>query len=610
LCVAGFCDPYGKKDVTEEDAEIWEASAENAPDGLSEEQAKYCLELLKTDFDLIVSQERRAVKENIGEDNVVSWKRVVQGVSESCDVCEATLFNLHWACPRCGFVVCLECYVSRKAKKNLLNGTESKSKDSDSSSSSVTKDDKDKHLWLLCTNKSQHDLDKLMLTQIVTGDALEELNKKLNNSGVKFKLANQKKNHRKVNGNHSSSEESGSSKGASLRDLIGSGEQRVKMSDIIDACVEDSMGMDEADQPPLKHFVRKTDLDEDKTYRWRHGFAPKRRSYSLVETKSQYSAVPHSWLANGHVLRLEGNTESPSAVDLFQEIWARGQPIVIANAAKALNISKWYPNGLNEEFGDDKVELIDIKTNQSLGEHSMKKFWDGYSSVLKRVKNRQGQPAVARLQAWPSSFGDEFKEMLPHRSSEFLRMLPMSCYTGRASPLNLAASLPDTFARAEVGPRSFITYGDISDGKSSTPVMVERADSVIVCVHAQVPKNEEMDHDGFRSQAVKVMEELGCDNASVTKAREERLPAAVWTVFHPSDADKIRDLLNRENKESRALNFDPLLEDVSVSLDQDLIKTLKDDYGVKPYVIAQFQGEALFVPAGSPRQVISIVSVI
>ena len=59
------------------------------------EYFRYCLELLKTDFDLIVSEERRAIDANLGEYNKVSSKRVVQGVSESCDVCDATLFNLH-----------------------------------------------------------------------------------------------------------------------------------------------------------------------------------------------------------------------------------------------------------------------------------------------------------------------------------------------------------------------------------------------------------------------------------------------------------------------------------------------------------------------------------
>ena len=364
LAVSGFCDPRNKKkDVTSDDAEMWEASADNAPEGLTVHQAKYCLELLKTDFDLIVKEERQAVQEHVGDDKV-SWKRVVQGVSESCDVCDATLFNLHWACPRCGFVVCLHCYTGRKndnkksrENDNLVNGEKTRENSDQSSNSnsgngsnSITKDDKDKFDWLLCTNRSQHDLDKLMLTQIVTGEALEDLTEKLNACGVKFKIANSlKAGNSKVNGvagdKTTTNGNKDVNKGASLRDLIGS-EQKVKMSDIIDACVEDSM--EEHPFPELKYFVRETDLEEDKTYKWRHGFAPKRRSYSLVETKNQYHNVPHSWLANGHVLKIEenisssGSSESSSlAVDLFQEIWSRGQPVVVANTTKAL-ISKWY----------------------------------------------------------------------------------------------------------------------------------------------------------------------------------------------------------------------------------------------------------------------------
>lgn len=43
-------------------------------------------------------------------DKTIAWKRVVQGVREMCDVCETTLFNFHWACGKCGFVVCIDCY--------------------------------------------------------------------------------------------------------------------------------------------------------------------------------------------------------------------------------------------------------------------------------------------------------------------------------------------------------------------------------------------------------------------------------------------------------------------------------------------------------------------
>lgn len=44
----------------------------------------------------------------------VAWKRAVRGVREMCDVCETTLFNIHWVCRKCGFGVCLDCYRLRK----------------------------------------------------------------------------------------------------------------------------------------------------------------------------------------------------------------------------------------------------------------------------------------------------------------------------------------------------------------------------------------------------------------------------------------------------------------------------------------------------------------
>lgn len=50
----------------------------------------------------------------------VAWKRAVRGVREMCDVCDTTIFNLHWVCSKCGFGVCVDCY--RMKKKSLNEG--------------------------------------------------------------------------------------------------------------------------------------------------------------------------------------------------------------------------------------------------------------------------------------------------------------------------------------------------------------------------------------------------------------------------------------------------------------------------------------------------------
>ena len=41
----------------------------------------------------------------------------------------------------------------------------------------------------------------------------------------------------------------------------------------------------------------------------------------------------------------------------------------------------------------------------------------------------------------------------------------------------------------------------------------------------------------------------------------------------------------------------------AVYLDAERRRALKEDYGVEPFTVHQFMGEALFIPAGSPRQV-------
>ena len=89
----------------------------------------------------------------------VAWKRAVQGVREMCDVCETTLFNMHWVCHKCGFVVCIDCYRQRTKKSTPC------------SDARCTDCECEEVKWLTCSvNRQGHEPEKLMLTQIIPSD--------------------------------------------------------------------------------------------------------------------------------------------------------------------------------------------------------------------------------------------------------------------------------------------------------------------------------------------------------------------------------------------------------------------------------------------------------
>ncbi|XP_032736518.1 lysine-specific demethylase 3A isoform X3 [Lontra canadensis] len=95
---------------------------------------------------------------NIGDHfcQMVAWKRAVKGVREMCDVCDTTIFNLHWVCPRCGFGVCVDCY--RMKRKNCQQGVAYKT-----------------FSWLRCVKSQIHEPENLMPTQIIPGKALYDV---------------------------------------------------------------------------------------------------------------------------------------------------------------------------------------------------------------------------------------------------------------------------------------------------------------------------------------------------------------------------------------------------------------------------------------------------
>ncbi|XP_018082816.1 probable JmjC domain-containing histone demethylation protein 2C isoform X2 [Xenopus laevis] len=117
------------------------------------ETIKYILAYIGDKFCQLVTSEKAAMSW-VKKDAKIAWKRAVRGVREMCDACEATLFNIHWVCQKCGFVVCLDCY---KAKERKISR------------------DKELYTWMKCVKGQPHDYKHLMPTQIIPSSVLTDL---------------------------------------------------------------------------------------------------------------------------------------------------------------------------------------------------------------------------------------------------------------------------------------------------------------------------------------------------------------------------------------------------------------------------------------------------
>ncbi|KAM6183261.1 putative JmjC domain-containing histone demethylation protein 2C isoform 2-T2 [Erethizon dorsatum] len=122
-------------------------------DELDIETSKYILEIIGDKFCQLVTSEKTALSW-VKKDAKIAWKRAVRGVREMCDACEATLFNIHWVCQKCGFVVCLDCYKAKERKSSR---------------------DKELYAWMKCVKGQPHDHKHLMPTQIIPGSVLTDL---------------------------------------------------------------------------------------------------------------------------------------------------------------------------------------------------------------------------------------------------------------------------------------------------------------------------------------------------------------------------------------------------------------------------------------------------
>jgi len=75
---------------------------------------------------------------------------------------------------------------------------------------------------------------------------------------------------------------------------------------------------------------------------------------------------------------------------------------------------------------------------------------------------------------------------------------------------------------------------------------------------------------------------------------------AIWHIFLAEDSSKIRTFLNKGEKKD---NDDDPIHDQTNYINIEMLEILKKEFNVEPFVIIQYLGDAVFIPAGAPHQV-------
>ncbi|XP_076371859.1 uncharacterized protein LOC143257296 isoform X2 [Tachypleus tridentatus] len=677
LVSSGFSEP---SDATEEDLRLWMPSPQNALDQLDIKTARLLLEYVGNQFCYLVKQEKEAQALHMNQDKTVTWKRMVQNVREMCDICEATLFNIHWVCHKCGFVVCIDCYRARKDGLKKEDDFPLK--------------DRDECQWLLCNNRQPHDQEKLMLTQIIPGTALWDMGNMLqaacnrtmflsserkSNNGI-CKLISAVNMHicdKEVSpiGHNSTSESTQFSRknglsdpvkgeelggytsdsegsplswladvalGKSSRQSPRSGTEAECETTDVEEGKETTNGCEErsGNRSTLRELLIRpnekgvggsstedneehlkentvesvTQVTEPEVKKEQLQFScssldvpkPQRtlsiQSRNLTESSLLHPDIPHSWLCGGKLLRLH-DSQLHQNIHIFQEQWKRGQPVMVSNITSRIDTKLWNPDSFGQEFGGVKTEFVDCNTGRILLNQSLRKFWDGFENVSKRLKSKNGEEMVLKLKDWPP--GENFRENLPLRHKDLIKVLPLPEYTQPGGIFNLVDRLPDEFIQPDVGLKMCSAYGSTHYSTNGTSnIHLDVCDIVNIMMYSS--NGEEKTQD-----VLKAMEEGGCDEGILCRVHNGDIkPGAIWHIYSDEEADKIREFLNKVAKEQGEKvdsHHDPLLEQ-NWYLNGMLRKRLYSEYGVEGYTVVQCVGDAMFIPAGSPHQVQNLYS--
>ena len=262
--------------------------------------------------------------------------------------------------------------------------------------------------------------------------------------------------------------------------------------------------------------------------------------------------------------------------------------MIVSGVGDGMDAKLWLPEVL-ADIPDHSYDPALPETSAITQGQTIKKFFEGYENASKRPQGENGDPLYLKFKEnWPSQ-EDHFAELLPNQYKDMMENLPLSQYTSREGVLNLASRLPESFVRIDLGPRLWGGYA-----KATYNLQYNVSDAVHVMVHTNTKNTEDV---------AEMLKSCGCDE-QVIKSSETNADkiGAIWNVFHPKDAEKIKEFVNKNIKDPKKKPRDPLWIG-TMYLKEKMLEKLKTEHGITPWTFVQNLGEGVVIPSGSPYQV-------
>lgn len=523
---------------------------------MDRESTNYILKFVASQFCEMALEELEVIKDyqeiSLNEPLIV-WKRAVNQVREVCDVCSTSLFNLHWTCSSCGTSICIDCFKERNAKFVRLKPV-----------TKNEKEERDKYYWYKCHGDQDH---QLILTQMIPGDSIRFLHENVH------KLCD---------------------------------ENKIMMQCV---CRNNSIQMKnyELYRKRINSVVVLQEIAKKRRLLLKPYLPP------VMNTTLQahsFGRINHHWISNRQILKLDEPLETEEGYKIFQHQFQRGKPVVVANVTNKMRKFIWSPEYFLMRFGKKKHSLVNCQNDTKIHRVRMQYFWEGFESIAKRLPEGSEKKMVLKLKDWPTSndFADAMNE---HFHDLMKNAVPFAAYTTRNGKYNLAKYLHQHFCMPDLGPKMYSAYGqELTPPRSgSTNLHLDVSDAINVLAYVSRPKDHHLAPNQYGTEVVKsAMEQCGCDKEDIdTFLSGEKLPGAIWYIYPSMQADAIRKVLTQDaiDRGKPLDENDCPLHNQDCFIDHKLKEKLAKN-GIVGYTIVQWEGDAIFVPAGAPHQVLNI----